>query len=114
MQHCMRGDFATNRDAFFGGGMMVRDSVAFNWGKLFRLPGPFQLWPLAAFWMFGAYDLSETLEVWGDRPSRRHMQFAVAVAIAAVFLLSMNQLVMQPLLNSAHHGLLGRYYVRDQ
>ena len=78
LQQFMRGDFATNRDAFFGGGMIVRDSVAFNLGKLFGLPGPFQLWPLAAFWIFGAYDLSETLGLWGDRPSRRLKQIATA------------------------------------
>ena len=114
LQQFMRGDFATNRDAFFGGGMIVRDSVAFNLGKLIRLPGPFQLWPLAALWIFGAYDLTETLGLWGDRPSRRHTQAAVTVAIALVFLLSMNQRVMQPFLQSGHHGLLGRYYVGDE
>ena len=40
LQQFMRGDFATNRDAFFGGGMIVRDSVAFNLGKLLRTAGP--------------------------------------------------------------------------
>ncbi|MGC2491741.1 PA14 domain-containing protein [Candidatus Binatus sp.] len=114
LQQFMRGDFATNRDAFFGGGMIVRDSVAFNLGKLLGLPGPFQLWPLAACWIFGAYDLSDTLRLWGDRTSRRHKQAAVTLAIATVFLLSMNQRVMQPFLNSGHHGLLGRYYVGDE
>lgn len=63
---------------------------------------------------FGANDLSETLKLWGDRPSRRHIQAAVTVAIASIFLLSMNQRVMQPFLQSGHHGLLGRYYVGDQ
>jgi hypothetical protein len=114
LQQFMRGDFATNRDAFFGGGMVVRDSVAFNWGKLFELPGPFQLWPLGAFWIFGAYDLSETLGQWGTGASRRLTQIATTLGIAAVFLLSMNQRVMQQFVQSAHHGLLGRYYVGDQ
>jgi hypothetical protein len=113
LQQFMRGDFATNRDAFFGGGMIVRDSVAFNLGKLIGLPGPFQLWPLGAFWIFGAFDLSETLELWGDRQSRRLTQIAAAVGIAAVFLLSMNQRIMQPFVQSGHNGLLGRYYVGD-
>src|SRR5271155_3571554 len=103
LQQFMRGDFATNRDAFFGGGMIVRDSVAFNLGKLVGLPGPFQLWPLAMFWIFGAFDLSDTLGTWGDRPTRRHRQAAVTVAIALVFLLSMNQRVMQPFLQSGPH-----------
>ena len=76
LQQFMRGDFATNRDSFFGGGMIVRDSVAFNLGKLFRLAGPFQLWPLGAFWIFGAFDLSETLGLWGTSASRRLTQIA--------------------------------------
>ena len=113
LQQFMRGDFATNRDSFYGGGMVVRDSVAFNLGKLIGLPGPFQLWPLALFWIFGAFDLSETLQLWSKGHSRRLMQIATALGIAAVFLLSMNQRVMQPFVQSAHNGLLGRYYVGD-
>jgi hypothetical protein len=109
----MRGDFATNRDAFFGGGMIVRDSVAFNLGKLVGLPGPFQLWPLAALWIFGMFDLSESLDLWGTGASRRHTQIAATTWIAALFLLSMTQRVMQPFLQRGQHGLLGRYYVGD-
>ncbi|HZC45298.1 MAG TPA: PA14 domain-containing protein, partial [Candidatus Acidoferrum sp.] len=113
LQQFMRGDFATNRDAFFGGGMIVRDSVAFNLGKLVGLPGPYQLWPLAAFWIFGAYDLSESLGLSGKSAQHRLTQLAAAIGIAAIFLLSMTQRVMQPFLQSGHHGLLGRYYVGD-
>ena len=113
LQQFMRGDFATNRDSFYGGGMVVRDSVAFNLGKLIGLPGPFQLWPLALFWIFGVFDLSETLQLSGKGHSRRLTQIATALGIAAVFLLSMNQRVMQPFVQSAHNGLLGRYYVGD-
>jgi hypothetical protein len=114
LQQFMRGDFATNRDAFFGGGMIVADSVAFNLGKLVGLPGPFQLWPLGVFWIFGAYDLSETLGLWGSGASRHLTQLATALGIAALFLLSMNQRVMQSFLQSGGEGLLGRYYVSDQ
>src|SRR5216683_8257077 len=71
LQQFMRGDFATNRDPFFGGGMIAGDSVAFNLGKLLGLPGPMQLWPLAVFWIIGAFDLSTTLELWGHGTSRR-------------------------------------------
>src|SRR5271166_127269 len=113
LQQFMRGDFATNRDAFFGGGMIVRDSVAFNLGKLIGLPGPFQLWPLAAFWIFGAYDLSESLGLWGIGASRRLTQIAATIGIAAIFLVSMTQRIMQPFVQSGHNGLLGRYYVGD-
>jgi len=113
LQQFMRGDFATNRDAFFGGGMIVRDSVAFNLGKLVGLPGPFQLWPLAAFWIFGTYDLSESLGVCWTGASRRLTQIAATIGIAAIFLLSMTQRIMQPFIQKGDVGLLGRYYVGD-
>ena len=113
LQQFMRGDFATNRDAFFGGGMVVRDSVAFNLGKLIGLPGPFQLWPLAMIWIFGSFDLSESLGLWGTGASRRLTQIAVTMGIAAVFLLSMSQRIMQRFVVRGQHGLLGRYYVGE-
>ena len=113
LQQFMRGDFATNRDAFFGGGTIVRDSVAFNLGKLVGLPGPFQLWPLGAFWIFGAFDLSELLGIWGTGATRRLTQVAAATGIAAVFLLSMSQRVRQTYERSRTNGLHGRYYVGD-
>jgi PA14 domain len=114
LQQFMRGDFATNRDAFFGGGMIVGDSVAFNLGKLVGLPGAMQLWPLAVFWIFGAFDLSEKLQLWGHGAARRLTQTAAAAGISAVFLLSMSQRILQPQLLSGRHGLLGRYYVGEQ
>jgi hypothetical protein len=113
LQQFMRGDFATNRDAFFGGGMIVGDSVAFNLGKIVGLPAPMQLWPLAIFWILGVVDLSETLEVWGNGASRRLAQSAAAVGIAAVFLLSMSENILQPFALSPRNGLLGRYYVGE-
>ncbi len=114
LQQFMRGDFATNRDAFFGGGMIVGDSVAFNLGKIANLRGPMQLWPLAIFWIFGAFDLSDTLGLWGRGASRRLTQAAAAVGIGAVFLLPMSQYILQPFALSGRHGLLGRYYVGEQ
>jgi len=94
--------------------MIVRDSVAFNLGKLIGLPGPFQLWPLAVFWIFGAFDLSESLALWGTGASRRLKQIAATMGIAALFLLSMNQRVMQGFVDRGDHGLLGRYYVGER
>ena len=113
LQQFMRGDFATNRDTFFGGGLIVKDSVAFNLGELLGLRGWMQLWPLAMFWIFGVFDLSDTLELWGRGASRRHTQAAVAIGIAAVFLLSMSQTIIQPFELSGRHGLLGHYYAGE-
>lgn len=114
LQQFMRGDFATNRDSFFGGGMIVRDSVAFNLGKLFGLQGPYQLWPLAAIWIYATYHLSELLRLWGAGASRRLTRLAAAMGIVTVFLLSMSQKVLQPFELSKKQGLLGRYYVGEQ
>jgi hypothetical protein len=114
LQQFMRGDFATNRDTFFGGGMIASDSVAFNWGKLAHMRGPTQLWPLAVFWILGSFELSDMLGLWGRGVSRRLRQTAVAIGIAAVFLLSMSQLAFQPFSLRASHGLLGRYYAGEQ
>jgi hypothetical protein len=113
LQQFMRGDFATNRDAFFGGGMIAGDSVAFNFGKFIGMPGPFQLWPLGAIWILGAFALSDSIGLWGFGASRRLKQTATAMGIAAVFLLSMSQRIMQPFVARGDHGLLGRYYVGE-
>ncbi|MDB5108401.1 MAG: hypothetical protein JWM69_1342, partial [Candidatus Binatus sp.] len=114
MQQFMRGDFATNRDAFFGGGMIVGDSVAFNLGKLIGLPRPLQLWPLAIFWIFGLLDLTEIIELRGSSTSRRLIVFAAALGIFAIVLLSSSQTIMRPLALSSPTGLLGRYFVGEQ
>ena len=113
LQQFMRGDFATNRDAFFGGGMIVGDSVAFNLGKIVGLPGAMQLWPLAIFWILGTIDLSDKLELWGNGASRRLTQISAAVGIGAIFLLSMSEKILQPFALSPRNGLLGRYYVGE-
>ncbi len=114
LQQFMRGDFATNRDAFFGGGMIVGESVAFNLGKLAHIPGPMQLWPLALFWIFGSFDLADTLKLWGHGASRRLTQAATAVGISAVFILPFSDRILQPVALSGQHGLLGRYYAGEQ
>ncbi len=113
LQQFMRGDFATNRDAFFGGGMIVRDSVAFNLGKLVGLPGPYQLWPLAFLWILGSIDLSESLGLWNNGGLRRMTQIATALGIAAIFLLSMDQRLIGSFEQIGQHGLMGRYYVGE-
>ncbi len=114
LQQFMRGDFATNRDAFFGGGMIVGDSIAFNLGKFVGLPGPIQLWPLAVFWILEFFDLSAALGLSGRGASRQLTAIAAAIGIFAVFLLSSSQTILQPLALSPTNGLLGRYFVGEQ
>lgn len=57
LQGYLRGNFAYDRDNFFSGPAIVDQSTAFNLGKLAGLPGPFQLWPLALLWLWGAMSL---------------------------------------------------------
>ena len=69
----LRGDFAYNKGAYYGGGPIAGDSVAFNLGKLAGLPGALQLWPLAMMWLGGAWKLMRNLELWNDPAMRRRM-----------------------------------------
>src|SRR5208283_4477439 len=86
LQQFMRGDFATTSHAFFSSDKIVPGSVACNLGKLIGLPGPFHRWPLAVCWIFGTFDLSESLGLWGTGASRLLTQIATTMGIAAVFL----------------------------
>ena len=114
MQQFLRGDFATNRDAYFGGGMIVGDSTAFNLGKLAGLPGPLQLWPLAFLWIGGAFELADTLQLFSTRSRARLGDAALALGIGTIFLASSVGRIRQPFDLSARHGLLGRYFVGPQ
>ncbi|MFZ0657409.1 MAG: PA14 domain-containing protein [Candidatus Binataceae bacterium] len=114
MQQFMRGDFATNRDAYFGGGMIVGDSTAFNLGKLAGLPRPLQLWPLAFLWIGGVFELTDALQIFATSSRARLGRAALASGIAAIFLASLIGAIRQPYDLTPRHGLLGRYFVGEQ
>jgi len=103
-----RGDFAYNKDNYFGGGPIAGDSVAFNLGKLAGLPGGIQLAPLAALWIIGAFILIR--ELGGSMPLRRRIvaDGAAALAIVALFAPPLSGALSR--MPSGAHGLLGRYY----
>ena len=71
LQQYLRGDFATNRDAYFGGEMIVGDSIAFNLGKLVRLQRPLQLLPLGVLWIAGTFELVDILGTFAVESARR-------------------------------------------
>jgi hypothetical protein len=114
LQQYLRGDFAGNRDTFFGGGMIAGDSVAFNLGKLAGLPRSLQLFPLGAIWIAGAWWLLRALDLWPRGTVRRIRTAAIAVGISAIFVASLTGGITEPLLLAPAHGLLGRYYLGEQ
>jgi len=106
----LRGDLAYNKGAYFGGGPLAGDSVAFNLGKLVGLPGALQLWPLAALWIAGGWKLMRDLEWWEQPAIRRRFAIASALAIVALFAPpTIGAVFLRPNLEEPH-GLTGRYY----
>jgi hypothetical protein len=114
LQQFMRGDFATNRDAYFGGDMIVGDSVAFNLGKLVGWPGPLQLIPLGVLWIIGATELLELTGTPRSKATRRLGAAAVSIGIATIFLLPFSAEIGYPLRLRSDSGLLGRYFVGNE
>jgi hypothetical protein len=114
LQQFMRGDFATNRDAYFGGDMIVGDSVAFNLGKLLGWPGPLQLIPLGISWIIAATELLELTGTRQSKATRRLGAVAVSIGIATIFLLPFSAEIGYPLRLQSDSGLLGRYFVGNE
>jgi hypothetical protein len=106
----LRGDLAYNKGAYYGGGPIAGDSVAFNLGKLAGLPGALQLWPLAMVWLGGAWELMRNLDLWNHPALRRRMAAIATIAILALISPPVfGALFLRPKLDQSH-GLLGRYY----
>jgi PA14 domain len=103
----VRGDLAYNNSAYFGGGPIVGDSVAFNLGKLAGLPGATQLLPLALLWIGSAWYLIRRLRA--DTPAWK-LRAMAAAAIVLLFLPPLAGGLARRPDRSAKHGLLGRYY----
>jgi len=106
LQSYLRGDFAYDRDAYFGGPAIVDESTAFNLGKLVGLAGPLQLWPLGLLWIGGVWWLAERK---GVAMSRR-WRIGTISAIGLVFAAPLIDLGCKSLETPPHNGLLGRYY----
>ncbi len=102
-----RGDFAYNKDTYFGGGPIVGDSVAFNLGKLAGLGPAMQLAPLAILWIAAALMLLKEL---APATVPAGMRAALAVAVAAFFVPPLIGTIAAASGLSASHGLLGKYY----
>jgi len=106
LQSYLRGDFAYDRDAYFGGPAVVDESTAFNLGKLAGLAGPLQLWPLGLLWTGAVWWLAGRKELARSRAWR----IGTISAIGVVFAAPLIHLGYTSLQNAPHNGLLGRYY----
>ena len=108
----LRGDFAYNRDAYFGGSAIMDESAAFNLGGILGLPGRARLWPLVLVWIGAATLLMRRLEI-GPRGSRRRfatLAGAIVLAIALAGVPMLGALTARNPVAAGAHGLLGRYY----
>jgi PA14 domain len=106
----LRGDFGYNKSTYFGGGPIVGDSVAFNLGKLARLPRALQLWPLLGLWLSGGWWLMRRIGGPQFRGRRWPAMAAGAAALVAIFALpAVGSTLLRPNLNQTE-GLLGKYY----
>lgn len=114
LPHYFHADFAFNQDRYFGGDTIVADSVAFNLGKLVRLPGPAQLLPLAVFWIACAGELIEDLALWGGAAREWMGTTAAFLLIWTLFIPPMTSPMRQTVALRRSHGLLARYFVGNQ
>jgi len=106
-QAYLRGDFAYDRDAFFGGEAIVDESTAFNLGKLAGLRGSLQLWPLAALWMVGGWRL---LGRCLDGGWKRGWRLGAIGVLGVLFLLPVAGILHERMTPIPTNGLRGRYY----
>ncbi|HVN89726.1 MAG TPA: PA14 domain-containing protein [Candidatus Binataceae bacterium] len=104
LQGYLRGDFAYDRDAYFGGPPIVGESTAFNLGKLVGLPGALQLWPLAVLWILGLWRLGGRDHRWG---AWRSLGISAILTLFALPLVYTRVTAMKAV---PHNGLFGRYY----
>jgi hypothetical protein len=107
----LRGDFAYNRDGYFGGPAIVDESTAFNLGKLAGLPGLLQLWPLAVLWLATALFLLQRCEsLPRGTTNRRLIRGATLIAIIAMFASPVAYAIARSDQHTANYGLLASYY----
>jgi hypothetical protein len=111
LPHYFRGDFSFNRDAYFLGGNVFGDAVAFNLGKLVKIPAPLQLVPLWLVWTAVASELCDALGVWRDEKHATIGAIAISLALAILFVPPLTGPAQQRLSSRTSHGLLARYYM---
>lgn len=88
--------------------------MAFNLGKVMRLPAALQLVPLWLVWTFAATELFEYLKMWRDDLRAATGSLAVALAIAILFIPTLTAPLQQRLSLQQSHGLLARYFVGQE
>lgn len=77
LPYYLGSQFAITPLGIFSNQFLTANSVAFNWGKLAGLPGPYQLWPLFVFWIFAAREFDTLL----GSERRRGFTYATGIFI---------------------------------
>ena len=111
LPHYFRGDFSFNRDSYFQGGNLFGDSVAFNLGKLIKIPPPLQLVLLWLVWTAAASELCDALRLWSSEQRATIGAVAVSLALTILFVPPLTAPAQQRLSSRAPHGLLARFYM---
>lgn len=79
----MTGLFSFNPDGIFSGTPVMETTVAFNWGRVLRLPLSAELYPLYAIWLLSAWWLDRKMKI----PARGFL-FATGIICSIAFWLS--------------------------
>jgi hypothetical protein len=99
------GRFALQRRGIFNHALMTGDSVSFNLGKLFGLPGEWQLMPLLCFWLVGFLALLLLLRHRRDVARIRGPLWSVLILITLLVAIPVTQASVNRYQDRGVHGL---------
>jgi PA14 domain len=99
------GRFALQRHGIFNDTLMTGDSVSFNLGKLFSLPGEWQLVPLLLFWLLGFLVLLLLLRRAGNIARIRGPLCSALILITLLIAIPIAQASVERSRETGSHGL---------
>lgn len=105
-----QGHLALHYRGTFSSKLLTRNSVSFNWGKLFRLPGTVELLPLLLFWLWAVFGILKTLEAKRFGFRYKLLSWGFLVFILVVALVPMPHALATRRHERSGHGLRGMYF----